>query len=88
MPDKFKNANPELSSPASNAAAVTPHDTNELADFSRALWVGGAGNLVVVMVGDSASVTFTAVPAGTLLPFRVKKVLATGTTATSIVAVF
>lgn len=72
---------------ASRAVAVTPHDTNDLANVSRALWVGGAGNVAVILAGDSSAVTFTGVPAGTLLPLRVKRVMSTNTTATTIVAV-
>ncbi len=70
---------------ARSAFAVTPHDSNELAAVTRALWVGGAGNLVVMFSGDSATVTLVGVAAGTLLPIQVKLVH-TSTTATSIVA--
>lgn len=60
---------------------MTPHDSNTQA--GRALYVGGAGDIAVVMKnGDE--VTFSGVAAGTLLPIRVTKVKATGTTATLI----
>lgn len=65
--------------------AVTPHDTDRI-DPTKALWVGGAGNVAVELVGDDASVTLVGVDAGTLLPVAAVKVLATGTTATDIVA--
>ena len=39
-----------LTSPADNAAAVTPSDSTDLAFTSRALYVGGAGNIVVIDV--------------------------------------
>lgn len=67
------------------AAAVTPSDTLET--FAAALYVGGAGNVVVVTEGGD-TVTFTGVPAGTILPIRVKQVRSTSTTATSIVRLF
>jgi len=66
--------------PADDAASVTPHDTNELAFVTRALYVGTAGDVTVTMAGTGASITFKAVPAGTILPIRVKIVLDTGTT--------
>ncbi len=71
--------------PAQNAAAVTPNDTTVV--LFRSLWVGGVGDVSVVMLGDllAAPVTFTAVPAGTLLPIAVKRVRSTATTATLIV---
>jgi hypothetical protein len=71
------------SAPAQGAFAVTPHNTNELAYTTRGIYVGGAGNIVVVMVnGDE--VTFTGVTAGSVLPIRVKQIKSTNTTATSI----
>ncbi len=73
--------------PASNAAAVTPSDSVSLTDVTRWLYVGGTGNVVVIMA-DGTIVTFTAVEAGTLLPIRVSQVMATDTTATNIVALW
>lgn len=40
-----------LSSPAGYFEAVTPSDTSELTNVSRALYIGGAGNLVAVLAG-------------------------------------
>lgn len=77
----------QISAPPENAFVVTPNDTADLSATSRALYVGGAGNLAVIMVGGE-TVTLTAVPAGTLLPIRVDRVLAIGTTATAIVALW
>lgn len=74
--------------PAESAVEVTPHDSNDIAANCRALWVGGAGDLEVIFVGQSTAVTIVGVAAGTLLPFRVSRVLSTGTTATSIVALY
>lgn len=71
--------------PTSNFATVTPHDTNSLLTACRAIYVGGAGNVVVINE-DGESVTFVAVPAGTILPIATKQVKLTNTTATGIVA--
>lgn len=65
--------------------AVTPSDT--VAVNCRALYVGGAGNVVGLAVNDTVVVTLTAVPAGTLLPVAMAKVMA-ATTATGLVALF
>ena len=87
MADLFSTFATGLDSPADHAAAVTPHDTNELATVSRYLWVGGAGNVKLTTVGGD-TVTFTSVAAGTLLRVRAKVVFATLTTATLIVALW
>jgi hypothetical protein len=73
--------------PASNAAAVTPNDSTDLTYTSRAIFVGGAGNIAVTMAGGQ-SVTFTGIIAGALLPIRVSRILSTGTTATNIMAIW
>lgn len=87
MADNFDTFRTGLDDPAEDAAAVTPHDTNELATWSRALYVGGAGN-VTVITAKGNTVAFASVPAGTILPIRAKIVKSTGTTATSIVALY
>jgi len=73
--------------PAHYAVAVTPNDGADLADTSRALYIGGGGDVKVDMLG-SGTVTFVGVAAGTVLPLRADRVYATGTTATSIVALW
>lgn len=76
--------------------AVTPSDTVAIGETTagdgnakapKALYVGGAGNLVAVQP-DGRVVTFTGVPAGSVLPITVTRVNATSTTATAIVALY
>lgn len=88
MADEFTAYADNPMHPARNAAAVTPHDTNALASVAKGLYVGGAGNIACRLVDDSADVTFTAVPVGTVLPIRVSHVRSTSTTATAIIALF
>lgn len=73
--------------PAREAVSVSPSDTVDLEYVTRALWVGGAGDVKVSMI-DGGEVTLAGIPAGTLLPIRVKRVWSTGTTGTSIVALW
>jgi hypothetical protein len=77
-----------IDGPAISAFAVTPSDTDELAKVTRGLYVGVAGDVVAVLIGDSASVTFKALAAGVVHPLRVRKVLSTGTTATNLLGMF
>jgi hypothetical protein len=74
--------------PATHAFAITPHDANELSNVTRAIYVGGAGDVTAVLMDDTAAVTFKAVPAGAVLSVRVKQVKATGTTATHLVGLW
>lgn len=73
--------------PGRRATAVTPSDSVSYAGPARALYVGGAGNVVVVLTDDS-TVTLTNVQAGTIIPLWHKRVNSTSTTATSMVALF
>ena len=73
---------------ANGAVAVVPSDTTELGPC-KALYIGSAGgNVSVHMPGRDTSVTFTAVPIGTILPVSARRVLSTGTTSTNIVALY
>jgi len=69
----------------------TPSDTVDVAEIfgqgPAALYIGGAGNLTVLDV-DGRTVLFTAVPVGTILPIRPKRIMATGTVASAIVAIY
>lgn len=67
-----------------NAAAVTKSDATVFSPPALGLYVGGTGDVAVRMYGSQASVTFTAVQAGTLLRITVDQVLSTGTGATTV----
>lgn len=80
----------DVVNPARPAEPSTIVGTTQLpTNFTRGLYVGGAGDLTVIMHDDvaaAAGVTLKAVPVGTYLPLNVRRVLATGTTATLIIA--
>ncbi len=84
MIDLFKSHARTLTSPPEYAMEIMPSDLEEQAYVTRALYIGGAGD-VVVRLKDDVVVTLANVPAGTFLPLRIQQVLGTGTTATSIV---
>jgi len=83
MTDRFSGTATGLDAPATHGFAITPHDTNDLSEITRGLYVGGTGTLVAELA-SGAQITFAGVVGGTLLPVRVRKVLATGSTATQI----
>ena len=70
-----------------NAAAVTPSDTADLSNPGQ-IWVGGAGNVKVDMLGTGTAISFVGLDAGQFLPVIVKRVYNTDTTATNIVVVY
>jgi len=80
MSDPFQNNATGLTSPALNHYTITPSDSADLPVRPRAIFALTDGNAVL---RDQAGVDVTyPVTAGTLLPFRPVRVLATGTTAT------
>lgn len=83
----MSNFTADQAAPAVTWATVTPSNTVDLPAGCRSLYIGGAGDVAVVG-HDNVAVTFTAVPAGTILPLAAKRVNATGTDATLIVALY
>lgn len=74
-------------SPYRRGFAITPHDTNELTAVTRAIHVGGAGNIALTTVGGD-SFTLTGLAAGDWVPVQAKIVKSTGTTATSLIGLY
>lgn len=70
-----------ITAPAGSARAITPN--NDTAVYATALYVGTGGDVRVLME-DQSDVTFKNVANGSVLPIRVAKVFATGTTASDI----
>jgi hypothetical protein len=87
MTDKFALNTAGLNAPASNAFAISPSNTADLATATRFLYVGSAGDIAVDLVGGDANVIFKSVPVG-IFPLRVKRVRATGTTATNLIGAY
>ena len=74
--------------PAAFAKEVTPANTDLDDTFSRAIYVGGGGDLIVTMAGDrDNTITFKAVLSGSMLPLRVAQINL-GTTCTDIVVIY
>lgn len=70
----------------SKSRNITPSDTVDLSPYAKAIVVTAAGNLAILPVGNTDNaggiVTFTSAPVGFVPPYRVRRVNATGTTAT------
>lgn len=88
MPDPFATYVGALDLPAQAAIQLIPSDTDAIAQTPKAIYVGGAGHIVMRGITGTADVIFRNVPAGTVLRFRPGFVRATGTTATDILALY
>ncbi len=86
MSDEFAYQAQSALTPSENPYAVTPNDAADLPSIPKALYVGNGGNIVLRGKDSDAPVTFIAVPAGTQLQVRARRIMATGTTASNIVA--
>lgn len=69
------------------AATVTPNDASDLPKIASGIYVGATGDLVVTFL-DGNTVTLKGLASGVIHPLCVKRVLATGTTATGIIAMY
>lgn len=72
-----------ISGPATRAATIIPNDDTDLGHISTALYVGEVGDVRLITI-NFETVTFVA--ASGILPIRVRRVLASGTTASGILA--
>lgn len=84
--DNLQNLSDSIEFPAVRLRAVTPNDSTPLVFVAKALYVGTGGNVAIMASEDTAAVTLTNVASGSIIPVRALRVMATGTTATNIVA--
>ena len=74
--------------PATHGFAITPTDQVELVAATRMIYVGGAGNINLVLLDDTSPTLLTAVPVGTTLRVRARQVWSTSTTATLLIGLY
>ena len=74
-------------SSAAGAAAISPSDTTNLARVTRGVYIGGSGNVSSLMA-DGSTVVFVGAQSGSVLPIRVQRINAAGTTATNLLALY
>jgi len=91
MADRFGSFGDTVSSPATRATAIVPSDANDLIDIPKGIFVGAGGDITMVGLNAPASatgITWKNVPAGSLIPFRARRIMATGTTAANMLALY
>ena len=76
----------KMNYPAYRAFDITP-GPGELEHVTRAIYVGGYGDIRVITIGND-NILFVGMAAGLLHAIRVKRVLALNTTATNIIGLY
>lgn len=87
MPNSFEAGPSQMQWPAASAIAVTPSDSADLSVFTRGIYVGTGGDLVVTTV-NGQTVTFKNLAGGMVHPICAKRIWSTNTTATDILGVY
>ena len=75
-----------INGPTPNAVDIIPDDSEEFQP-TRGIYIGGSGNLKVLLANSESPVTFSNVVQGSILPIMVIKVY-TDTTATNLIALY
>lgn len=86
--ESFAQGKFDVSAPGRRAAVITPHDSNEIPEVPRAIYVGTGGQITMRGIDGSADTVWKNVPAGSLIPFRPQYVRAAGTTAADLLAIY
>lgn len=88
MTDPFESFSDGLNAPGEYSFAIAASDTNDLATIPRAIYVGSGGDIKMQLVHDAAPVVWSSVPTGSLLSVRPRRIYATGTSASNLVALY
>jgi hypothetical protein len=81
--DQFDFHHIGLSSPLCGGFDITSDDAADLPQVTRALMAGSAGD-IAVLLKNGETLVLPGLAAGVVYPFRVVRVLSTGTTATGL----
>lgn len=71
---------------AHGAVALTKSDVT-IFDTTRAIYVGGTGDVAVIMADGQTPIVFSAVAVG-IFPIQITQLLSTSTTATNVIALY
>ncbi|MFK5980274.1 MAG: hypothetical protein QM488_15435 [Rhizobiaceae bacterium] len=80
MKDRFETRSADINGSAVDGFAITPDDASELDEITRAIFIGTAGDVAIVLASNT-ELLFRNVGSGTILPIRARFVKATGTSA-------
>lgn len=72
---------------ATGGVAITASDTSVIEPATRGVYIGAGGNVAVTWL-DGTTTTMSNVPSGAEYGWQVTQILSTGTTASSIIALY
>lgn len=72
-------------SPAEHCFAIAPSDSEDLAQATKAIYVGTGGDLSIVPLGSNDPVILRNVIGGSVLDLRIRAIRESGTTAADLV---
>lgn len=77
-----------LTQPSPTLKEITPDDNNDLpGGVCRGIYVGGQGNISVVDCYNNSMIIYSA-QAGSILPFQIRRVKSSNTTAGHLIALY
>ncbi|TNE33771.1 MAG: hypothetical protein EP350_03410 [Alphaproteobacteria bacterium] len=83
--DNFQSTSDSVTAPASRCFEITPNDSVELVEATKAIYVGTGGDVTLRSLDSAADVTFRNIQDGSIIDVRVSALRATGTSASDIV---
>lgn len=83
--DNFQSTSDSVTAPASRCFEITPNDSADLTEATKAIYVGTGGDITLRALDADTDVTFRNVQDGSILDVRVLALRAMGTSATDIV---
>lgn len=83
--DTFQSTSDSVTAPASRCFEITPNDSVDLIEVTKAIYVGTGGDVTLRPLDGTSDVTFRNVQDGSILDVRVAALRVTGTTAADIV---
>lgn len=86
--EKLAELYPDMDDPFMDAEQITPSDTVELENYTRGVWIGVGGDVVMILAASGTAVTFKNIPSGTMIPMVIRQIKLTGTTAQNIVGMW
>lgn len=87
MSERYQGRADDITAPVRRGFAISASNSTDLAAEIRAIYVGGAGDLAAVL-SSGDEVSFVGLAGGTVLPVRVRRVKATGTSATYLLGLY